>query len=221
MPEKMYGKRFPYTGLLAAWILSQQYGKQSESDAMHATRSIILLLLVVVIISPLRVVAEDDEEEKTKRYLFQWTDEKGIEHITDSLGVVPERFRSTVRRMESPQGSDPGPADGASQGYVPSSLDAGNEAQKAYWQQRMRDAKMRLMQAENRYRSLEKERSDLLATWGAGVYAPPQDVLDKLAAIDREMAAAQKEIADARNFVEEQLPDEARRAGVPPGWLRE
>jgi hypothetical protein len=39
--------------------------------------------------------------------------------------------------------------------------------------------------------------------------------------IATELSSAQQEVDRARNMVNTVIPDEARRAGVPPGWLRE
>jgi hypothetical protein len=35
------------------------------------------------------------------------------------------------------------------------------------------------------------------------------------------MKEVQKQIDEARNMVDVVIPEEARKAGVPPGWLRE
>ena len=39
--------------------------------------------------------------------------------------------------------------------------------------------------------------------------------------IEEEMQQVQREIDSARNEVENVIPEQARKAGVPPGWLRE
>ena len=46
-------------------------------------------------------------------------------------------------------------------------------------------------------------------------------MLDEMKELDGDLARARNEADKARNEVEVTIPDEARRAGIPPGWLRE
>jgi len=159
--------------------------------------------------------------------LYEWTDDRGVVNVTDDLSKVPDKYRSgrrswahlgparpvrerSHRRRRLPLKQFPGPA-GLS-----------DEDRKAQWQRRMRDAKQQLAAAEDRYRQLSQRKSDMASQWGsAGAALPPQDVLDQIAQIDRDLEKAKSDINDAKNMVEVTIPDEARKAGIPPGWLRE
>jgi chromosome segregation ATPase len=88
------------------------------------------------------------------------------------------------------------------------------------WQRRVGAAKQRLAAAEQHYRELENRRTTLLGQWGTPAYAPPE-ARSEAERLAQEMRSVQKEIDDARNEVEVAIPEEARKAGVPPGWLRE
>jgi len=46
-------------------------------------------------------------------------------------------------------------------------------------------------------------------------------VLDEMNQLDGDMANAKQEADKARDLINNVIPDEARRAGIPPGWLRE
>jgi hypothetical protein len=94
------------------------------------------------------------------------------------------------------------------------------EAKKEEWQLKIRDWKERLANAEKRYKALEEERSTIIMTGGVMTYAPPA-YRTRAAELEEEMKQVRKEIDDARNMIDIVIPDEARRAGIPPGWLRE
>jgi hypothetical protein len=166
--------------------------------------------------------AASQSEEPKKHFLYEWTDNTGNLHITDALGKVPEQYRSHMRtrevKAESPANQGPD-----MQGrHAPSPrFDSNNEdAGKAQWQSRLREWKQRLENAEQRHQSLEQERNALFRAWGSAALAPIENRL-KAEKIEQEMKGVQKEIERAKNMIEEVIPEEARKAGVPPGWLRE
>ena len=156
--------------------------------------------------------------------LYTWTDKNGVVHMTDSLDKVPGEYRSRTQKTDSGiSGGNVVPE--AQSPTAPSTSDQGgvNDAVlKAQWQARMLDAKRRLQNAENNYQRLEKRKSDLQAQWGSsGSALPPQDVLDQMNKLDVDLSRAKTEIDNARDQINNVIPDEARRAGIPPGWLRE
>jgi hypothetical protein len=86
----------------------------------------------------------------------------------------------------------------------------------------MQDARRRLTVAEDRYSQIEQRRSDVMSKTGSsGAALPTQEMLDEMNELDGELARARNEVDKARNEVEVTIPDEARREGIPPGWLRE
>jgi hypothetical protein len=154
--------------------------------------------------------------------LFTWTDKDGVVHMTDSLDKVPNEYRSKAQRTGA-SGGNVVPEVQSPTAPATSDHGQGNDAAlKAQWQSRMLDAKRKLQNAENNYQQLEKRKSDLQAQWGSSAAAlPPQDVLDRMKQLDGDMSRAKVEIDNARNQINNVIPDEARRAGIPPGWLRE
>jgi len=168
--------------------------------------------------------AETKQEER-KNVLYQWTDGKGVVHITDDLNKIPGKFRPNARRLESTPGAEETPGGPGQQPGVspPSGFSDDEEREadrKAEWQLRMKVAKQKLADAERRYRELEEKRNTLLQGWGgpASGHLEGRAEADR---IDQQMKQVQKEIDDAHNYIEVVLPDEARKAGVPPGWMRE
>ena len=183
-------------------------------------RRIALVLLFLTAIVP-AVLAQDEVPAEKKQYIYQWTDSKGVVHITDGLGKVPKEYRDRAVKIEQPADGDRGPADEASHpDYRPAPSRSDDERQKYIWRQRMRVVNQRIADAEARYRELETRRNELRS---AGVAAATGHLADRSEAdrLERDMQGVQKELDEARRERDEVIPDEARKAGVPPGWLRE
>src|SRR3990172_6937222 len=130
-----------------------------------------LLLMLVLLGFAMTVHAQADLQAQTgkkevkKSFLYQWTDKKGIAHITDDLDKVPKGYREKATKLRQLDKED---ADEGQQAQPPSvypsgaQTEAADAAAKAVWQQRMKDARQRLASAERRYQELEKQRDELL-----------------------------------------------------------
>ncbi len=180
-------------------------------------------LMMVFLVSACSAGAENSGANETKkdikRYIYEWTDTKGNVHITDDLGGVPDRYRAKARKIEMPKGQEAGPQEttGPASEGAPEKREA---EEKAAWQKRIRDWKERLAKAEARYRELDQKRLDTLGKWGgpASGHLEGRVEADK---IQKQMDEVQVEINEARSMIDTVIPEEARRAGIPPGWLRE
>jgi chromosome segregation ATPase len=95
-------------------------------------------------------------------------------------------------------------------------------ALKSEWQNRVLDAKKRLADAEGRLAEVDQKKNDLTSQWGAsGAALPPQDVMDEINRVEAEHKAAADAVTSLRNEIDTVIPEEARKAGIPPGWLRD
>jgi hypothetical protein len=178
----------------------------------------VVVILVAVFIGT--APAQSDGQQPAA-YLYQWVDDQGAVHITDDLGSVPEKYRSSATRMKDtspPQ--EPSAGRPQAEPVPPRNGSGAQQNDKAQWQQRMRDAKNQLADAEARYRSLQQKRADLFAAWGSPAEAPLAN-RQQADQIDQQMQEVQQEIEKAKNMINNVIPEEARKAGVPPGWLRE
>ncbi len=188
-------------------------------------RFFVVLIMVVLVsgsASGAGPVNATDTKKETKSYIYEWTDAKGNVHITDDLGEVPERYRAKARAVEMPKGREVRPQQQPEQVAPAPETDtqARDAAMKAAWQTRLRDWKKRLANAQKRYRELDKKRLDALGQWG-GAASGHLEGRAEAERISKEMENVQKEIDEAKDMVETVIPEEARRAGIPPGWLRE
>jgi len=186
-----------------------------------------VIIAMVLLVSAPQVFAQavpkkDEEAELKKRYIYQWTDDKGVLHITDGLGKVPEQYRDKATKLEQPQEEQGRP--GLPKGRVPpyrgfSDADAIEEDNKVEWQQRMKEARSQLADVEKRYQELEAKRLEALGK--GGIATGHREGPMEAERIEQEMQALKSELDAAREQVEVVIPEEARKAGVPPGWLRE
>jgi hypothetical protein len=167
--------------------------------------------------------AQIEDKELKKSYLYQWTDEKGVVHIADGLDKVPKVYREKALKLTQPKTED---VDQKQQVQQQSDYPSGVESEgadiaaKAGWQQRMRNARQRLASAEKHYQELDQRRNELLQSWG-GPASGRLDTRVEADKIEQEMNDAQREIDAARNDLDVVIPDEARKEGIPSGWLRE
>jgi hypothetical protein len=188
-----------------------------------------LLLILVLIGFAMTGYAQTDQQAQTeskelkKSFLYQWTDQKGVVHIADGLDKVPKDYREKAIKLNQPKNEDAGQEQQVQEPSVyPSGAasEAADASAKAAWQQRMRNARQRLASAETRYQQLAQRRDELLGSWGG----PASGQLAGRAEADRieqEMKDVQKEIDQAQNDLDVVIPENARKAGIPPGWLRE
>lgn len=138
---------------------------------------------------------------------------------TDADLVYSGRLTMRVDDRERDAGAEPGAAatEPAPPAASPEAAGAGDEER---WRNRMTEARQALGQAERRAAELQIRVNRLWADFTA------RDDPAQRAAIEQDRVAALDELerteAEADGLVRAitDLRDEARRAGVPPGWLR-
>ena len=189
-------------------------------------RALITIVMVLTVFVPPVFAQTGDQagsQDVKKHYLYEWRDSKGGVHITDNLGGVPEQYRTKSRKIDITKGEEVGSEQqvqgttGSPSGVATKEQEA---ASKAAWQQRIRDWKARLADAQKRYQDLDQKRLEALAKWGGPASGHLEGRLEA-DSIARDMEEVQRDINEAKDMVENVIPEEARRAGVPPGWLRE
>lgn len=196
---------------------------------MRRTVAIMTMLVAMACFAALSLQAASAEDVDQKRYLYQWTDGRGSVHISDSLEKVPVRYRSKAVRMEQGAPSETGSPYAEepvrdTQGGFSLSDDAASQDEemlKMEWQQRMYDAKQRMAEAEQRLERSSGQLKALQEKTGYGLYGYTPEAAAEAARLEEEISRAQIDLDRARNEVENVIPEEARKAGIPPGWLRE
>jgi hypothetical protein len=170
--------------------------------------------------------------------VYKYVDKKGTVHYTDDPDQLPEPQRSKVlreleekirkeqerRRKLKEQGLEdpeerlpPAPKPAPSGPHPATERLESRKASKKAWEARADKARELVAKLEKKCEDLKTERDinnrDRLtaARPGAG-----RRYRKALAAYQ----ACQKALETARNYLEVELPEEARKAGVPPGWIR-
>jgi hypothetical protein len=150
---------------------------------------------------------------------FKWVDKNGVTGYADSLQKVPPEFRESAKRVG--EGKTAAPSAGPFQ-VVPSLPKSGPtlpsvNPEEAYvtWQERIRDARSQLQELKAQRESAQKEYETLRAEFYVRSFADPEadaQYRAKLADLDEQINKKEYEVSVT-------IPDEARRAGVPPGML--
>lgn len=198
---------------------------------MRRFRTIVIpgILLTVIALAPATGYAGGEQDDS--RFLYQWTDKQGNVHISDGIEKVPKQYRSRAARIkQGTTGSAETPAPERERslreqegfGFTQDDVSAENdEDRKLDWQQRMYDARQRMADAEERVRSYSERLKELQEKTGYGLYGYTPEAAAEAARLEEEIQRAQSDLEDARNQIENVIPEQARKAGIPPGWLRE
>lgn len=171
--------------------------------------------------------------------VYKYVDKQGTVHYTDDPDQLPEPQRSKVlqeleekirkeeerRRKLKEQGIEvpderlppaPPPPQPSRPHPATDRLKQRKAAKKA-WKERGRKARELVAELEEKCAQLQKERdrnktdSLTFARPGAGKrYQKSQAAYEN----------CQKNLKKARNYLTEELPEQARKSGVPPGWVR-
>jgi len=161
-----------------------------------------------------------------ERFVYEWTDNNGVVHMTDDPSKVPKKYRSkSLKKKAEPRTEEvPENTEGGAGYPAPRSTPSDQELEQRHlmeeWQQRYHEWKDELRRSEQRQQSLQQKRADLLTKWGSPAVAPPA-VREEVGQVDKDLQDTQAAIDEARHMLEVVLPEDARKAGVPPGWQKE
>ncbi len=137
---------------------------------MKSTLAFLILVLALPNLAPAQTEPEPEQRAVPKRFVYEWTDDKGVVHLTDDPGQVPRKYRgNSLKKSAEPRREEGEKPEGGAVRPAPNSSDEELEQRwrKDEWQQRYLDWKDKLQQAEQRYQSLLQRRTDLIAPWGS------------------------------------------------------
>jgi hypothetical protein len=186
--------------------------------------ALFVCCVLSLVFTPAAFAAEENQEPQ-KRELYQWKDDKGVFHITDDAGKIPEKYRSKAEKIESIKGTEsepPSESGGTNEVGTPStSNEESEDLQRSMWLALLKEWRGKLANAELRLQELKLKREEALMRWGGSAASGRLEGRKEAEQIEQEMRTVQREIDEARRQIEVVIPDEARKAGIPPGWLRE
>jgi Domain of unknown function (DUF4124) len=179
---------------------------------------------------------------------YQWVDKEGTVHLTDNPAELPEPYRTKAlnelkeKRKETKQKSSPtddlGTLPDVSNEKLPqtprevpaisapdtpvapyrSSLESDNAAKKKVWKEKVKQARDEVTNLTALCDSLRSQLGEAMNA--KAVFSRPSDIA-RAEKADADLKQCEQNLDSARRYLEEDLPDEARRSGVPPGWLRQ
>ena len=141
---------------------------------------------------------------------YQWVDDEGIEHSVNTEGEVPKHYRGRARRVSMP--SPPIVIKHAG-GKLKTD---GSGRDIYYWQGRMRMWRNGRAEAQQQLTEL---RAQIQVAQYAYLVAPTARNYTAIQALRGQVVRVEPKLSRARRMVEERLPTEAKRAGVPEHWL--
>ena len=150
---------------------------------------------------------------------YQWTDKDGNVGFADSLEKVPPKYRPSAKRLDESKESTKTfqrvpSAPGRNNTMPPSPSDQG--APYAAWRGRLEAARAELEELKAKRRKAQEEYDNLLYLrhMRSRNLDPETEAqaASKISELDKQVRAKEYEVNTA-------IPDEARRAGVPPGML--
>jgi len=159
--------------------------------------------------------------------MYQWTAPDGSIGLTDDPGRIPEQYRATAKPYQSPDmppASTP-PSGAAPESDAPSSVattapataDVDNNGHdRAWWRDRVKTLTDQRADLTGQRNKLEEKFNQLyyFGTETIGELQLQQSLREQL----DDLAG---QISDIDQQLTSGLPDEARRAGAPPGWVRD
>jgi hypothetical protein len=152
--------------------------------------------------------------------MYRWVDKNGVVGFADSLQKIPPEYRDSAKRVDGT-----GPSSGTSRkpfqvvpAIPPSGIDVPGGTDNSYtvWQERIREARQELEQLKTQRLAVQKEYDSFRGELFKRGRADP-DADTKLQA---QIADLDQQIAEKEMEIGTTIPDEARRAGIPPELLR-
>jgi hypothetical protein len=158
---------------------------------------------------------------------YQWTTPDGVIGLTDDPGRIPAQYRTTAKAYESPGVApysiqpeanagqpSPSPPDSASDSSMTGAVDQ-NGHDRAWWQARVQELKSQRTELVNQQEQAQKKFNEI-QYFGRQTYGELHETQLLREQID-DMTGQIKEIDQQ---LTSDLPNEARQAGAPLGWVR-
>jgi len=162
--------------------------------------------------------------------VYQWVDEDGVVHFTDTPEVVPEDYRVEAETWDMPEGQP-----GRSLDEIADEEDEGSleeeegilieddlkEKDEAWWRSRAEKWRERLQAGYDDYERLRLRYNDMATEFNKSKDPDKREKMKaELDQMQMEMEKSKADIDKARKMTEEGLPSQAQKAGKPLEWVR-
>ncbi len=149
--------------------------------------------------------------------IYRWKGRDGAIHYTDDLGQVPPAQRGAAEKealagTPGTQGTFSIISDGPP--GITTSVDQSEDVRRNEWQQKIAGVKNRIELLKKDLRAAEDRRQIAKSKF----YSVSSSL--ELTAVENDIERIERDLSLAREELNA-IPDAARRAGIPPGWVRE
>ncbi len=165
--------------------------------------------------------------------VYKWVDEKGTAHFTDDLSLVPERYRDRVLDAKPPR--EPGPPPSIES---PKRIGRENEIQsppepaseekdllgrgEEWWRATAKEWDEKLETARQNYDKAYKEWKSKEQELKASQFKPDslkRKLKAETKALEEKTKDWENQVEEAKNMLENVLPNQAREYRANPDWL--
>jgi ribosome-binding protein aMBF1 (putative translation factor) len=191
-----------------------EHENEGGGSIMHI-RKFIQVFLIVIAILLFAAIANAEE-------CYEWVDDKGVTHFSDSVDLVPEQYRSTMK----PCGTTSGPGLSVIKEDKETEPKAAEPQDKLGrtredWAKRIAEARERLRLAEDEYQRLWIEYREAVRKYDEATSTGDKDEYTELkGSLQAQMTQQSLEINKAREYLDVTLPKEAEQDGAPAEWLK-
>ncbi len=164
---------------------------------------------------------------------YKWVDEKGTVHFTDDLSQVPDKYRDQISETK-PQGKpvlspsgEPPKSTGEEKKIQPPSESASEEKDllgrgEDWWRATAKKWNEKLETAQKDYQKAFKEWKLKEQELESSKFKPDslkRKLKLELNALEEKVRGCENQVEEAKNMVENVLPEQARKYGANPDWL--
>jgi hypothetical protein len=172
-------------------------------------RRLTVLTLCILLFSAAPVRAE----------FYRYVDREGKEVFTNDLKQVPQEYRGSATEVRPSEGrvsvSNEPPATRKSTVTVREHKDKNGKGEE-YWHRKAANLRLKLRDQQDEYDSVVTQLDDQ--------DQKPKKLSrskKKKSGLEKKKVKLEKDMAKTRRALEEDLPEEARKADAYPGWIRE
>ncbi len=159
--------------------------------------------------------------------VYRWVDDQGVSHFTDDFSTVPEGYRSQAEVRETKGESTPPSLSGskpATEGEDREDIlveDDFKSKDEPWWRSRAEKWRGRLQAGYDKYEAARLRYNEVVNKFNTledkDSRAQFKGQMDQ---IQKEMQSLLSDIKKCKEMMERVLPEQARKAGKPIGWVQ-
>jgi hypothetical protein len=153
--------------------------------------------------------------------IYRWTDERGSVHYTDDFTKIPDRYQSSIQKLEGVESGEPTKKESEVSSKPKEApkdrLGRGEE----YWKGRVNELKNKMKTLEERSESLRSKHNELTIKYNDSKSSAERGILrTERGQIKSEIDQVKAEIEETRILLERKIPEEAETYNAKPDWIK-